>query len=104
MASVIPVPYAGAQPVGSLLARLGLLESVESADETVMETVADEQQRLLAVIVETPAGALGEVEAKLAALLRRARTNEGFLDDLGVSLLASCLVDLSQLGSARATG
>ena len=38
MASVIPFTYAGAQPVGSLLARLGLLESVESADETVMET------------------------------------------------------------------
>ncbi len=104
MASIIPFPYAGTPPVGSLLARLGLLESVESPDETVMATVADEEQRVLASIAATPAGGLGDVQGKLAALLRRALANEGMLDDNGVALLASSLDDLDHLAEACATG
>ncbi len=104
MASVIPFPYAGAQPVGSLLARLGVLESIESADETVMETVASEEQRVLAAIAATPAGDHRDIEHKLAALLRRAEANEGMLDDNGVALLASSLADLRHLTGERAFG
>lgn len=104
MASVIPFPFAGSQPVSSLVARLGLLESVESADEAVMDTVTHEEQRVLAAIVATPADGLGDVARKLAALLRRAEANEGFLDGNGVALLASSLADLRQLAGCRAFG
>ena len=104
MASVIPFPPAGGQPVSSLLARLGLLESIESPDEGVMETVATEEQRVLAAIAAAPATGLNDVGDKLATVLRRARANEGFLDDNGLALLASGLADLRHLAGARAFG
>jgi len=47
---------------------------------------------------------LGDVQGKLATLLRRAVANDGMLDDNGVALLAASLDDLRQLGEARATG
>jgi hypothetical protein len=106
MASIIPFPTATLidQPIAELTARLRLLESVESADETVMDTVSDEQQRVLASVIATPARGLTDIESKLATLLRRAAAQDGMLDTAELALLASSLADVQQLAAARAFG
>jgi hypothetical protein len=106
MASIIPFPPTILidQPIAGLTARLRLLETVESADETVMAAVTDEEQRVLASVAASPARGLTDIESKLAALLRRAEAQDGMLDASELALLASSLADVQHLAAARAFG
>ncbi len=106
MASILPFPTAipAEQPLAALAARLRLLESIESPDEAVMDTVSDEQQRLLASAAAMPAHGLTDVACKLATLLRRAAAQDGLLEPAELDLLASTLADVQGLAAARAFG
>jgi hypothetical protein len=92
------------QPMATLAARLRSLESIESADEAVMDRVTDEEQRVLAAVAATQARGLTDIESKLAALLRRAEAQEGLLEAAELAVLASSLADVRQLAAMRAFG
>ena len=104
MASVVAFPIQSSLILGvpALAARLRLIESVESLDESVMDAAGVQEELVLAALTDSPAEAISDIAEKVAAVTRRAEAAGGYISEAEIALLASALADLWRTGMERA--
>src|SRR5688572_28355636 len=86
--------------VAALCVRLCAIEAAASADEAMMDILAEAERTLLQSLARTPSETMGEAEMKFGAMVRRAEAADGFLSEDELDVMHSALGDLQRLRPA----